>query len=208
MFKKITKKEVQALEKRLAYHRRLVWDELSSEEKEKVWELSEDYKVFLNASKTERETISEISRRLIRAGFRDLDHANPKGKVFQVLKDKVLALAILGEKPLSAGLQIIASHVDAPRLDLKQHPLYEETDLAFFKTHYYGGIKKYQWLARPLALHGTIFTAENKKINLAIGEKSQDPVFSVADLLPHLARKVQMEKKLSEAIEGEKLNIL
>jgi len=208
MFKKVTKKEVQALEKRLAYHRRLVWDELSSEEKEKVWELSEDYKAFLNASKTERETISEISRRLIRAGFRDLDHASSKGKIFQVLKDKVLALAILGEKPISAGLQIIASHVDAPRLDLKQHPLYEETDLAFFKTHYYGGIKKYQWLARPLALHGAIFTAENKKINLAIGEKNHDPVFSVADLLPHLARKVQMEKKLSEAIEGEKLNIL
>ncbi len=105
-------------------------------------------------------------------------------------------------------MQIIASHVDAPRLDLKQHPLYEEVDLAFLKTHYYGGIKKYQWLARPLALHGTILTAENKKINLVIGEKDQDPVFTVADLLPHLARKVQMEKKLSEAIEGEKLNIL
>jgi aspartyl aminopeptidase len=208
MLKKINKKEAQALEKRLAYHRRLVWDELSPDEGEKVWKLSEDYKVFLNASKTERETIAEIARRLTRAGFINLDHSNPKGKVFQVLKDKVLALVIPGKKPLSAGLQIIASHVDAPRLDLKQHPLYEEADLAFFKTHYYGGIKKYQWLARPLALHGTILTAETKKINLAIGEKDRDPVFSVADLLPHLARKVQMEKKLSEAIEGEKLNIL
>ncbi|OGP52280.1 MAG: aminopeptidase [Deltaproteobacteria bacterium RBG_13_43_22] len=208
MFKKITKKEVQALEKRLSYHRRLVWDELSPGDREKVWKTAEDYKSFLNASKTERETIFEISRRLTLAGFKEVDHSGSKGRVFQVWKDKVLALAILGKEPLSRGMQIIVSHVDAPRLDLKQHPLYEEADLAFFKTHYYGGIKKYQWLARPLALHGTILTAENKKINLAIGEKEQDPVFSVADLLPHLARKVQMEKKLSEAIEGEKLNIL
>jgi aspartyl aminopeptidase len=208
MFKKISKKEAQSLEKHLSYHRRLVWDELSAEEGEKVWEFSEDYKAFLNASKTERETIVEISQRLTRAGFNNLDHSQAEGKVFQILKDKALILAIPGKEPLSAGLQIIASHVDAPRLDLKQHPLYEEADLAFLKTHYYGGIKKYQWLARPLALHGTILTGQKKKINLVIGEKEQDPVFTVADLLPHLARKVQMEKKLSEAIEGEKLNIL
>jgi aspartyl aminopeptidase len=208
MLKKISKKEAQTLEKRLSYQRRFVWDELSSEEGEKVWKISEDYKTFLNASKTEREAIREISLRLTRAGFINLDHSKARGKVFQILKGKALILAIPGKEPLSAGLQIIASHVDAPRLDLKQHPLYEEVDLAFFKTHYYGGIKKYQWLARPLALHGTILTGQKKKINLVIGEKNEDPVFSVADLLPHLARKVQMEKKLSEAIEGEKLNIL
>jgi aspartyl aminopeptidase len=208
MVKKISKKEAEFLEKRLAYQRRLVWDELSQGEEKKVWALAEDYKAFLNAAKTERETIGEIISRLTQAGFLKLDHVRPRTKVFQVLKDKVLALAVLGEKPLSAGLHIIASHIDAPRLDLKQHPLYEEADLAFFKTHYYGGIKKYQWLARPLALHGSILTAHKKKIDLAIGEKELDPVFSVADLLPHLARKVQMEKKLSEAIEGEKLNIL
>lgn len=208
MLKKLTNKEAQALGKRLTYQRRMVWDELPAAEAEKVWELAEDYKAFLNASKTERETIVEISRRLRSAGFVALDHVSSGGRVFQVLKDKVLALAILGKEPLSHGLQVIASHVDAPRLDLKQQPLYQEVDLAFFKTHYYGGIKKYQWLARPLALHGTIFTAGGKKINLVIGEKDQDPVFSVADLLPHLARKAQMEKKLSEAIEGEKLNIL
>ncbi len=208
MFKKLSQKEALALEKRLAYRRRLVWDELSSEEEKKVWELGDDYKVFLNASKTEREIVSEIFRRLTQAGFSSLDHPRPGEKVFQITKGKGLALGILGKKPLTGGLQIIASHVDASRLDLKQHPLYEEADLAFFKTHYYGGIKKYQWLARPLALHGTILTVEGKKIDLTIGEKDQDPVFTVADLLPHLARKVQMEKKLSEAVEGEKLNIL
>ncbi|RPH90373.1 MAG: aminopeptidase, partial [Desulfobacteraceae bacterium] len=129
-------------------------------------------------------------------------------RVFQTFKDKVLALAVLGKEPLAAGLRLIASHIDAPRLDLKQRPLYEEVDLAFFKTHYYGGIKKYQWLARPLALHGTVIKSNGEKIDLVIGEKPDDPVFTVSDLLPHLARKVQMEKKLSEAIEGEKLNIL
>jgi len=206
--KKLTKKEAQALGKRLGYQRRGVWDELSSTEEKKVWQLAEDYKGFLNASKTERETISEISRRLVSAGFTASNLAKPNQKFFQVFRDKVLALAIPGKEPLLQGLQVIASHVDAPRLDLKQQPLYEDLDLAFFKTHYYGGIKKYQWLARPLALHGTVLTAKKEKIHLAIGEKEPDPVFTVADLLPHLARKVQMEKKLSEAIEGEKLNIL
>jgi aspartyl aminopeptidase len=208
MTKKLNKKEAQTLEKRLAYRRRLTWDELTSGEEQKVWELAEDYKLFLNASKTERETILEISRRLTQSGFRSLDHSDPGRKVFQIIRGKALALGILGKKPLSRGVQIIASHVDASRLDLKQHPLYEEVDLAFLKTHYYGGIKKYQWLARPLALHGTVLTADGKKIDLAIGENAHDPVFTVADLLPHLARKVQMEKKLSEAVEGEKLNIL
>ncbi len=208
MIEKLSKKEAQALGKRLAFRRRLVWDELSPEERPRVWEIADGYKLFLNAAKTERETIGEIGRRVTQAGFRTLDHSSPGGKRFAIWKDKALALAVLGKRPLPEGLQIIASHVDAPRLDLKQHPLYEEADLAFLKTHYYGGIKKYQWLARPLSLHGTIVTGNGKKINVSIGEREEDPVFSVADLLPHLARKVQMEKKLSEAIEGEKLNIL
>jgi aspartyl aminopeptidase len=208
MNKRVTKKEAQVLSKRLTWRRRLVWDELSAEEVPKVWALSEDYKAFLDASKTERETIAEIAARLLSAGFKPLDQGKSTESVFETWKDKVLALAVPGRKPLTEGLQIIASHVDSPRLDLKQHPLYEETDLAFLKTHYYGGIKKYQWLARPLSLHGTVVLVDGRKLQINIGEKAEDPVFSVADLLPHLARKVQMEKKLSEAIEGEKLNIL
>jgi aspartyl aminopeptidase len=208
MNQRVTKKEAQALSKRLAWRRRLVWDELSAEEVAKVWALAEDYKAFLDASKTERETIAEMAGRLSAAGFKILDQGKSAERVFEIWKDKVLALAVPGRKPLTEGLQIIASHVDTPRLDLKQHPLYEETDLAFLKTHYYGGIKKYQWLARPLSLHGTVVLRDGRKLQIIIGEKAEDPVFSVADLLPHLARKVQMEKKLSEAIEGEKLNIL
>jgi len=205
---KWSKKEAEALGKKLTFKKRLVWDALEANESNRLWELAEDYKAFLNASKTERETVIEITRRIKQAGFAPLEQGRKGRKVYQVFKEKVLALAILGKEPLKSGIRIIASHIDAPRLDLKQQPLYEEVDLAFFKTHYYGGIKKYQWLARPLALHGTVLTADGKKIDLAIGENPKDPVFSVADLLPHLARKVQMEKKLSEAIEGEKLNIL
>jgi aspartyl aminopeptidase len=208
MNQKLTKKEAQALGKRLIWRRRLVWDELPPDEVSKVWDLAEDYKSFLNASKTERETVVEIARRLSKAGFKRADRGRPGDKVFEIWKDKVLALAVPGKRPLTEGLQIIASHIDAPRLDLKQHPLYEESDLAFLKTHYYGGIKKYQWPARPLAIHGVIMLGNGKRLDLRIGESSEDPVFSIADLLPHLARKVQMEKKLSEAIEGEKLNIL
>jgi aspartyl aminopeptidase len=206
--KKISKKEAEALGKKLAYRTRLVWDVLKPREEKKLWDLAEDYKAFLNVAKTEREAVAEMARRLKRAGFKALSDPRPGNRVFQVFRDKVLALAVLGTEPLSAGLRLIASHIDAPRLDLKQNPLYEEVELALMKTHYYGGIKKYQWLARPLALHGTIFKRNGEKIDLAIGEKPEDPVFTVADLLPHLARKVQMEKKLSEAVEGEKLNIL
>jgi aspartyl aminopeptidase len=113
-----------------------------------------------------------------------------------------------GRRPLTDGLRIIGAHIDSPRLDLKQYPLYEDTDLVFLKTHYYGGIKKYQWLARPLALHGVVLKADGQAVEFKVGEEPEDPVFTVLDLLPHLARKVQMDKKVSEAFEGEKLNVL
>ena len=117
-------------------------------------------------------------------------------------------LVVQGNRPLSAGLRLVASHIDSPRLDLKQYPLYEDTDLVFLKTHYYGGIKKYQWLARPLAIHGVVLKADGAPVQLTVGEDPNDPVFTVLDLLPHLARKAQMDKKVTEAFEGEKLNVL
>ncbi|RLB17167.1 MAG: aminopeptidase, partial [Deltaproteobacteria bacterium] len=113
-----------------------------------------------------------------------------------------------GKEPIEKGVRIIVSHIDSPRLDLKQRPLYEDVDLAFLKTHYYGGIKKFQWLSRPLAIHGRIVKKDGKTVDLSIGEAASDPVFTVLDLLPHLARKVQYEKKLGEAIAGEKLNLI
>ena len=127
---------------------------------------------------------------------------------FIITGAKALALVVQGKRPLSAGLRLVASHIDSPRLDLKPYPIYEDTDLAFLKTHYYGGIKKYQWLARPLAIHGVVLKADGSSVNLSLGEDPADPVFTVLDLLPHLARKAQMDKKVTDAFEGEKLNVL
>ena len=132
--------------------------------------------------------------------------AGPRG--FYNYRGKNIVLVVQGRRPLTEGLRVVASHIDSPRLDLKQYPLYEDTDLAFLKTHYYGGIKKYQWLARPLAIHGVVLKADGSRVQLTIGEDPNDPVFSVLDLLPHLARKLHMDKKVSEAFEGEKLNVL
>jgi aspartyl aminopeptidase len=117
-------------------------------------------------------------------------------------------MGILGEKPIEKGIKIIASHIDSPRLDLKQNPLYEDVDLALLKTHYYGGIKKYQWVSRPLSLHGKIIKKDGSELDLSLGEKETEPIFTIVDLLPHLAHKAQYEKKLEDAVIGEKLNIL
>ena len=129
-------------------------------------------------------------------------------KFYKIFKGKTVGLAVLGKKPAENGLNIIASHIDSPRLDLKQNPLYEDLDLVLMKTHYYGGIRKYQWLNVPLSLHGTIIKADGGKIDITIGEDIKDPIFAVSDLLPHLAGKLQQNKKVSDVFEGEKLNLL
>ncbi len=133
---------------------------------------------------------------------------NANTKIYKVFQDRCIAVAVLGKTDLYSGTNIIASHIDSPRLDLKQNPVYEDLSMGFLKTHYYGGIRKYHWLTIPLALHGTIITAKNETINIAIGEKPDDPVFTITDLLPHLAGKTQGDKKISELFEGEKLNLV
>ncbi|RLB97041.1 MAG: aminopeptidase, partial [Deltaproteobacteria bacterium] len=146
-------------------------------------------------------------------GFVDIDSLAIKNtkrlkKVYKVFQGRCVALAVLGKEPLLSGTNIIASHIDSPRLDLKQNPIYEDLSMGLMKTHYYGGIRKYHWLAVPLALHGTIITSNNKTIEITIGEDPGDPVFTVTDLLPHLAGKTQANKKISEVFEGEKLNLI
>lgn len=204
---KTTKAELKKLEKALASKPVLVWDRLTAEQQADVRELAEDYKNFLNAAKTEREAVREISRRATPAGFTSLTTGTGK-KLIHTHLGKVAALVVLGDRPLTEGLRIIVSHIDAPRLDLKPRPLYEDTDMVFLKTHYYGGLKKYQWLSRPLALHGYIVKDDGRTLDLVIGENNDDPVLTITDLLPHLARKVQADKKVTEAFPGEKLNLL
>jgi aspartyl aminopeptidase len=192
----------------------LVWDKLTEEELSGLMAFSEDYKRFLDASKTEREAAAEIVKQAEKAGFKslkDLIAADKKlksgDKVYAVNYDKTVAIFVIGNKPMEGGMNIVGSHIDSPRLDLKPNPLYQETGLSLLKTHYYGGIKKYQWVTLPLALHGVIMKKGGEKINVVIGEDENDPVLYITDLLVHLSSD-QMEKKLSKGIEGEDLNIL
>ena len=202
------KKKTESIRKKIMLRPTLVWDRLTAQERKYVFTFAEDYKEFLNSAKTERETVSAIERHIKKSGFKEADASRPQKKIYKVLKQKAIGLAVIGKRPPQDGLKIIVSHIDAPRLDLKQNPLYEDVDLALLKTHYYGGIKKYQWVAIPLALHGKIIKKDGSEIDLHVGEEETDPVFTVADLLPHLAHKTQYEKKLGDAIVGEKLNAL
>lgn len=206
---KMTKKEVEALSKKVCREQAPVWDCLSAAEEKRVFSVDKQYRRFLDAAKTERLAVQEIVRILENNGFADIDKASSrKTRVYKVYHNKAVAAAVTGSRPLSAGLNLVAAHIDSTRLDLKQNPLYEEIELAMLKIHYYGGIRKYQWLARPLALYGRIIKKDGKTLDIAIGEADDDPVFTIADLLPHLARKLQEGKKLSDVFEGEKLNLL
>lgn len=194
----------------LLYKKKFIWDKISVEERAQVFELGEDYKSFIDASKTERLSIKETIRRAEQQGFKPLDEFNelkPGDKVYYVNKRKSAVLAVIGKEKIENGMNIVGSHVDSPRIDLKQNPLYEEHGLSLLKTHYYGGIRKYQWVALPLALYGTIVKADGETIDISIGDDEKDPVFYITDLLPHLAKE-QNDKKLSEAIEGEALNVI
>ncbi|HME46223.1 MAG TPA: aminopeptidase [Syntrophorhabdales bacterium] len=181
------------------------WKKKTKDEIEQVFTFCDGYKEFLDRAKTEREAARCIDSTLTQAGFAN---GSSPGKTFRINKGKEVMVWRPGRADPKEGLRIIIAHIDAPRLDLKQNPLYEDIDLALLRTHYYGGIKKYHWVAMPLAIHGVIVKTDGTKVELAIGEDERDPVFAIDDLLPHLSRKTQDEKKLSEAIEGEKLTVL
>lgn len=199
------KKEDQRREfEELVYKPKHVFEVLKEEERLALEKLAKEYIEFISQAKTERETVEKALEYLKTYAFEE----NGKEKGYFVYKNKMLFAWRLGRKTVLEGLKLIISHVDTPRLDLKLHPLFEDTFLAFLKTHYYGGIKKYHWVSQPLALHGVVAKKDGTVVNIVIGEKEDDPVFTICDLLPHLARKIQAEKKLSEAIVGEKLNLL
>ena len=186
------------------------WDKADEREREAIFNLSKKYMNFLNVAKTEREFIKQARKMADENGYRDIiefDTLKPGDKIYFVNREKSMYLAIIGENPIEDGLHIIGSHVDSPRLDLKPNPLYEDTGLAYFKTHYYGGIKKYQWTTIPLSMHGVIVKPSGEEFEVQIGEDENDPIFTITDLLPHLAQD-QMQKKLKDAVEGEALNLL
>lgn len=186
------------------------WFKISEELKQEIFEYNERYMEFLNNSKTEREIVKSAVEMAKANGFKDVnevENLNVGDKVYYVNKEKSMYLAIIGKEKLEDGLNIIGSHADSPRLDLKPNPLYEDQELAYFKTHYYGGIKKYQWTTIPLSIHGVIIKQNGEKIEVRIGEDDKEPIFTITDLLPHLAKE-QENAKLREAIKGEDLNLL
>ena len=186
----------------------------TKDEKDKVFAFAEDYRGFLSDCKTERECTAYFADKAKKAGYISLEEiidANRRlkagDKVYAVNKDKGIALFVIGSEDMEQGMNILGAHIDSPRLDLKQNPLYEDTDMVLLDTHYYGGVKKYQWVTLPLALHGVIAKKDGTVIPVNIGEKPEDPVFGVSDLLIHLAAD-QMEKKASKVIEGEDMDVL
>ena len=170
-----------------------------------------DYLSFLDRSKTEREAVVSAVELLKNYGFEPFDPEKkyaPGEKAFWINRNKSLIAFIMGNEPLDKGTLITAAHIDSPRLDLKPRPLYEESSLAYFRTHYYGGIKKYQWTAIPLSMHGVVVLSNGEEITLRIGENEEDPVFYISDLLPHLSRKSQAGKTMGDIIVGEQMNVL
>lgn len=192
------------------YQARNCWKRMKEDEITQAYDFSRGYVNFLSAVKTEREAVNYIYNNAVNRGFVPLEKVDTLAagqKLILTSKGKVCALVVVGKEPLEKGLNIIASHIDSPRLDLKPRPLYEADGMALFKTHYYGGIKKYQWVAMPLALHGVVVKKDGAVVNIVLGEDKDDEVFTIADLLPHLA-KDQMDKKMAEAVKGEALNVL
>ncbi len=183
---------------------------LSDDELKKADDFCEGYKRFLDSAKTEREAVCEAVKLAMENGFVEFDFSKklkPGDKVYTVNRGKAVILAVIGTEDINNGVKISAAHIDSPRVDLKQNPIYEDGELALFKTHYYGGIKKYQWTTIPLSLHGVIFLSDGKKVEINIGENEDDPIFCITDLLPHLAQD-QMKRPSSEIVKGEELNIL
>ena len=187
-----------------------LWLTYKAEDLEKLETLNENYKAFLDAGNTERECITEIVRQAEAAGYKNMDTVDtlhPGDKVYEVWMGKSIVMFQIGTEPLENGMNILGAHIDSPRLDLKQNPLYEDSGFAYFDTHYYGGIKKYQWVTVPLGIHGVVVRKDGTKEIISIGDKEEDPVFAVTDLLIHLSSG-QMEKNAAKVVEGENLDIL
>lgn len=198
------------LQEKLCYKNENAFSKQTDKQKAEIFEFCEDYRRFITAAKTEREFCESAVRELEKAGFVSLESKKllkAGDKVYTVNRGKGVMAVVIGREDITDGVNIVGAHIDSPRLDLKPNPLYEDGGMALFKTHYYGGIKKYQWTAMPLAIHGVAALADGTQIKIVVGEDEKDPVFCVSDLLPHLAV-AQMSKKLSEAISGENLNVL
>ena len=202
--------ETKELKERLFNKKENGWLKVNEEKDKIIMNFSNEYIYFLNNGKTERECAAFAKKMLDENGFKcicECETLKPGDKVYYINRNKSVYAAVIGSKEVQEGINVVGAHIDSPRLDLKPNPLYEDGGFAYFKTHYYGGIKKYQWTTIPLAIHGIIVKTSGEKINVNIGESDEDPIFTITDLLPHLAQE-QMERKLKEGVKGEDLNLL
>ena len=202
--------DAKELKEQLEYKNKSIFDSISEDELERSFAYAERYKLFLDNAKTEREAVKygiEMARRQGFTEYKIGDELSVNGKYYYNNRGKMLIAFKVGSEPLEKGAYIVAAHIDSPRIDLKQNPLYEDSGLGMFKTHYYGGIKKYQWTTVPLSLHGVVIKSDGTSVDICIGEDDDEPIFYISDLLPHLA-KDQMGKSLAEGITGEGLNII
>ena len=202
--------EYESLKEKLFNQKKCGWESAKKKKKNKINTFGDEFIYFLNKCKTEREVVDFTKEILQKNGFVDLREKlvlEPGDRIYYINRGKSVYIAVIGTDMLETGLNIVGAHIDSPRLDLKPNPLYEDLGFAYLKTHYYGGIKKYQWTTIPLSIHGVIVKTTGEKIKINIGEDDSDPIFTITDLLPHLAQD-QMEKKLKEGISGEDLNLL
>ena len=198
------------LKEKLFNQKKNGWEGLTEKQRNEIFNYCSGYMGYLNKGKTEREIVKTSREMAEKAGFKDINtmkKIKAGDKIYYINRDKNIYLAVIGTNPIESGLHIIGAHADSPRLDLKPNPLYEDGEFAYLKTHYYGGIKKYQWTTIPLAIHGVIVKSDGEKVNVCIGEDEMDPIFTITDLLPHLAQE-QMERKLKDGVKGEDLNLL
>lgn len=196
--------------KKITYQRKNFWQEYDKTERQNAFVFCDPYRDFIGKCKTERETIAYFKEQFKIKGFSKFGSENRSKKYYAISRNKSGAFAVIGNKPISEGINLIVSHIDSPRVDLKQNPLSEdnETKLGLMKTHYYGGVKKYQWFSTPLALHGTFVKDGGEVVSVSIGDEDDDPVFVMPDLLPHLAHKEQYSKKIGDAIDASKMNLI
>lgn len=202
--------EAKDLKEKLFNKKKSAWTMVSEETKKQIYIFAQNYMEFLNQSKTEREVIISSRKMAEEHGFKnieEIENLQAGDKIYFINRDKSMYLAVMGKQSLAEGMNLIGAHADSPRLDLKPNPVYEEDGIAYFKTHYYGGIKKYQWTTIPYSMHGVIVKTSGEKIVVSIGEEESEPIFTISDLLIHLANR-QMDKKLKDGITGEQLNLM
>lgn len=204
----------ESKDKNVLYSNASAWELLSPSEEKLMNERVANYMKFVGACKTERATLKYLKAEAAKLGFKELPPLGagkalkPGSKVYFINKNKAIGFAVIGKRPISEGIRMVAAHLDVPRIDVKSNPLYEKHNMALFKTHYYGGIRKYQWVTVPLSLHVNVMSLEGKEISFVIGEKPDDPVFTITDLAPHVAAKLQKPRTSEELIHGEELNLL